>query len=70
MPAGEVSTVGRPAWQVPSFTGRVLPGHGVPSVAASWHRITVALGPESVKSAKKLSGRSGNTVSPTFTVSR
>ena len=48
---------------VPRLTLSV-PGHGVPSVAASWQRMTVALGPESVKSAKKLSGRSGKTVSP------
>ena len=46
-----------------------MPGQGVPSVAAAWHSTTVAFGPESVKSAKKLSGRSGKTVSPTFTVS-
>jgi len=39
-----------------------VPGQGVPSVAAFWQRMTVALGPESVKSAKKLSGRSGKTV--------
>ena len=50
---------------LPRLTLSVLPGQGVPSVAASWHRTTVALGPESVKSAKKLSGRSGKTVSPT-----
>ena len=49
---------------VPRLTSSVLPGHGVPSVAASWQRMTVASGPESVKSAKKLSGRSGKTVSP------
>ena len=45
------------------------PGQGFPSVAASTHSFTVAFGPLSVKSAKKLSGRFGNTVTPTFTVS-
>src|SRR5258706_14179393 len=45
-----------------------VPGHGVPLSAAWTQSATVAFGPESVKSAKKLSGRFGNTVAPDFTV--
>lgn len=44
------------------------PGQGVPFSAASTQILTVAFGPLSVKSSKKLSGRLGKTVSPTFTV--
>ena len=46
-----------------------LPWQGLPSVAASAHSVRIGWGPLSVKSSKKLSGRSGNTVSPTLTVS-
>src|SRR5579875_811832 len=50
------------------FTLR-LPGQALPSSAPSTHILTVAFGPLSVKSAKKLSGSFGKTVSPSFTVS-
>ena len=44
------------------------PGQGLPVSAALTQMTSVALGPESVKSAKKLSGRVGNTVRPCLTV--
>ena len=44
------------------------PGQGLPVRAACTQMTTVALGPESVKSAKKLSGSFGNAVSPFLTV--
>ena len=45
-----------------------MPGQAAP-VNAAWTQIsTVAFGPESVKSAKKLSASFGKTVTPFFTV--
>lgn len=58
----------RPAHAVGGSRMSRLPAQGLPVSAASTQIFTVASGPLSVKSAKKLSGRSGNTVSPTFTV--
>src|SRR5436309_3052560 len=46
-----------------------LPGQAVPCSAASTQICTVALGPLSVKSAKKLLGRFLKVVTPSFTVS-
>src|SRR5581483_7567520 len=53
------------------FVGRFTfrgPGQGFPLNAAWTQIFTVAFGPESVKSVKKLSGRFGKTVIPVLTV--